>query len=267
MNTARTQSLRQKQPAPQTEPRPVMMPTLLLVRPENRQAEDRRIAERAGWDVLPFAPVRLAADPTLPEQLAACLPDAAAVFWVSPTAVEMAVPHLRTYTHIVHIAVGQATAHALERAGCFPVHAPERQNDSEAVLTLPVWQQLPPHAGIVIIRGQGGREYLAEQLRLRGFRVHAAAAYQSLALPLDWPAFMRQNVQAAWVTSSEMAHSLFTQAPSACTQKLKSLLYLTHHERIARTLQQYGAAKVSVYPNLVAALHGNAPNVYTETLP
>ena len=245
-----------------------MMPTLLLVRPENRQAEDRRIAERAGWDVLPFAPVRLAADPTPPEHLAACLPDAAAVFWVSPTAVEMAAPHLRTHTGIVvHIAVGQATARALERAGCFPVHAPAQQNDSEAVLTLPVWQQLPPHAGIVIIRGQSGREYLAEQLRLRGFRVHAAAAYQSLALPLDWPAFMRQNVQAAWVTSSEMARALFTQAPSACTQKLKSLLYLTHHERIARTLQQYGAAKVSVYPNLAAALHGNAPNVYTETLP
>ena len=189
------------------------------------------------------------------------------MFWVSPTAVEMAAPHLRTHTGIVHIAVGQATARALERAGCFPVHAPAQQNDSEAVLTLPVWQQLPPHSGIVIIRGQNGREYLAEQLRLRGFRVHAAAAYRSLALPLDWPAFMRQNVQAAWVTSSEMAHALFTQAPSACTQKLKSLLYLTHHERIARTLQQYGAAKVSVYPNLAAALHGNAPNVYTETLP
>ena len=237
-----------------------MMPTLLLVRPENRQSEDRRIAERAGWNVLPFAPVRLAADPTLPEQLAACLADAAAVFWVSPTAVEIAAPHLRTHTRIAHIAVGQATARALERAGCFPVHAPAQQN-------LPVWQQLPPHSGIVIIRGQSGREYLAEQLRLRGFRVHAVAAYQSLALPLDWLAFMQQNVQAAWVTSSEMARVLFTQAPSACRQKLKSLLYLTHHERIARTLQQYGAAKVSVYPNLAAALHGNAPNVYTETLP
>ena len=153
-----------------------MIPTLLLVRPENRQAEDRRIAERAGWNVLPFAPVRLAADPTLPEQLAACLPDAAAVFWVSPTAVEMAAPHIRTHARIVHIAVGQATARALERAGCLPVHAPERQNDSEAVLTLPLWQQLPPHAGIVIIRGQSGREYLAEHLRLRGFRVHTAAA-------------------------------------------------------------------------------------------
>ena len=243
------------------------MPTLLLVRPENRQAEDRRIAECAGWNVLPFAPVRLAADPTLPEQLAACLPDAAAVFWVSPTAVEMAAPHLRTHTGIVvHIAVGQATARALERAGCFPVHAPEQQNDSEAVLTLPVWQQLPPHSGIVIIRGQGGREYLAEQLRLRGFRVHAAAAYQSIALPLDWLAFMQQNVQAAWVTSSEMTCALFTQAPSVCTQKLKSLLYFARHARIAETLSQSGAQRVRTADGIGSALNAFSPNGETQNV-
>ena len=232
-----------------------MMPTLLLVRPENRQSEDRRIAERAGWNVLPFAPVRLAADPTLPEQLAACLPDAAAVFWVSPTAVEMAAPHVRTHTRIVHIAVGQATARALERAGCFPVHAPAQQNDSEAVLTLPVWQRLPPHAGIVIIRGQGGREHLAQALRQRGFVVQYAECYQRIPQSLNWQTFQAAAPRAAWITSSELAQELFTQCPQAFRQNLKSLLYFTQHPRIAQTLTALGANHVHTVAQLSDALN------------
>ncbi|ULJ68415.1 uroporphyrinogen-III synthase [Wielerella bovis] len=229
------------------------MPTLLLVRPENRQAADIALCTQYGWHALPFAPICIVPQTDecfrLPEKIAA----APAIFWVSPTAVEIAATHcspkilgsLKT-----HIAVGKATAAALHAIGISEIHYSAIGNDSEAALALPIWQTLPHGATILLIRGQNGREMLPEKLRAQDFKVDYAEIYRREPKTLDWTSFQAAIPDAAWVTSSEMARELFVQVPPQISQKLKSLIYFTHHTRIADTLYALGAQKIYVIRQL-----------------
>ncbi|UOO99854.1 uroporphyrinogen-III synthase [Kingella potus] len=75
------------------------------------------------------------------------------------------------------ITVGQGSRQALQAYCPHPVLSPDSGNDSEAVLRMAVWNTLPRGADILIVRGHGGREFLADALRQHGFAVHAAEVY------------------------------------------------------------------------------------------
>ena len=252
------------------------MPTILLIRPENRLAADIAICAAAGWQAIPFSPIRIAPIAETLFRLPQIIAPAQALFWVSPTAVEIAAPHIGSLkmskanfgeakmsatnfseakTPIPHIAVGSQTAQALRQQGFTHIHAPPHGNDSEAVLTLPIWHTLPKGSRIVIIRGQGGREQLAQTLRQRGFAVQYAECYQRISQPLNWAQFQAAQPQAAWITTAQLAQELFTQCPQAFRQNLKSLLYFTQHTRIAQTLTALGAQHVHSVAHLSDALH------------
>lgn len=232
------------------------MPTILLIRPENRLPADIAACAAAGWQAIPFSPIRIAPIADTLFRLPQIIAPAQALFWVSPTAVEIAAPHIGSLkTKIPHIAVGSQTAQALRQQGFANIHTPQHGNDSEAALALPIWHTLPQGGTIVIIRGQGGREHLAQTLRQRGFAVQYAECYQRIPQPLNWQTFQAAQAQAAWVTSSQLAQELFTQCPQAFRQNLKSLLYFTQHTRIAQTLTALGASHVHTVARLSDALH------------
>lgn len=232
------------------------MPAILLIRPENRLAADIAACTAAGWQAVPFAPIRIAPIPDTLFRLPQTIAPAQALFWVSPTAVEIAAPHIGSLkTKIPHIAVGSQTAQALRQQGFANIHTPQHGNDSEAALALPIWHTLPQGGTIVIIRGQAGREHLAQTLHQRGFAVQYAECYQRIPQPLNWQTFQAAQAQAAWVTSSQLAQELFTQCPQAFTQNLKSLLYFTQHTRITQTLTALGASHVHTVARLSDALH------------
>ena len=230
------------------------MPAILLIRPENRLAPDIAICAAAGWQAIPFFRIAPLAETLF--RLPQIIPPAQALFWVSPTAVEIAAPHIGSLkTKIPHIAVGSQTAQALRQQGFINIHAPAHGNDSEAALALPIWHTLPQGSTIAIIRGQGGREHLAQTLRQRGFAVQYAECYQRISQPLNWHTFQAAQPQAAWITTAQLAQELFTQCPQAFRQNLKSLLYFTQHPRIAQTLTALGATHVHTIAHLSDALH------------
>ena len=70
------------------------MPTILLIRPENRLAPDIAACAAAGWQAIPFSPIRIAPIPDTLFRLPQTIAPAQALFWVSPTAVEIAAPHI-----------------------------------------------------------------------------------------------------------------------------------------------------------------------------
>lgn len=79
-------------------------------------------------------------------------------------------------------AVGAATAEILREHG-LNVHCPERGDDSEALLELPQLQQVLAAAAtprVLILRGEGGRELLAERLRGQGVQVDYLPLYRRL---------------------------------------------------------------------------------------
>ncbi|MDO4433382.1 MAG: uroporphyrinogen-III synthase [Alysiella sp.] len=231
--------------------------TILLVRPANRVVADCVLCQQNAWQAVPFSPICIQELPEnmnmLPEKMWA----AAAVFWVSPTAVEMAADVLQVHDwqNARHIAVGQASAEMLRQSGASEIWVSQTGNDSEAALALPVWDRLPENANILIVRGEGGRTFLAQQLRQRGFQVQFAEIYRREIQKLDWSVFQAAQAQAAWLTSVQQAYALFEQVPQTMAQKLQSLLYFTHHTRIAQVLFELGALNVHVVPDLQFALN------------
>ena len=231
------------------------MPTMLIVRPSARAAEDVETCRRTGWQAEVLSPIEIEADAAglarLPEQYAR----ADAVFWGSPTAIETAVPHLDLSDGIkAHIAVGQGSRRALERYLGRTVIAPDDGNDSEAVLRLPVWDSLPEGARVLFVRGHGGRDFLMNALQEKGFRTEVAEVYFRRHNPLNFQNFQSENITAAYITSTELVQSLFAQVPPQFSRFFKSLLYFTHHPRIAEALKREGVRSVETVHSLEYAL-------------
>ena len=225
-------------------------PIMLIVRPSARAAEDVETCLNAGWRAEVLSPVEIEADAAGLELLSEQYARADAVFWVSPTAIETAVPYLNLSDGIkIHIAVGQGSRRALERCLGRTVIAPDDGNDSEAVLRLPVWDSLPEGA-----RVHGGRDFLMNALQEKGFRTEVAEVYFRRHKPLNFQNFQAENITAAYITSAELARSLFAQLPPQFSRFFKSLLYFTHHPRIAEALKREGAEAVETVPSLEAAL-------------
>lgn len=231
------------------------MPTMLIVRPSVRAEEDIETCLNAGWRAEVLSPVEIEADAAGLELLSEQYARADAVFWVSPTAIETGVPYLNLSDGIkIHIAVGQGSRRALERYLGRTVIAPHDGNDSEAVLRLPVWDGLREGGRVLFVRGHGGRDFLMRRLREKGLQTELAEVYFRRHNPLNFQNFQSENITAAYITSTELVQSLFAQVPPQFSRFFKSLLYFTHHPRIAEALKREGVRLVETVPSLEYAL-------------
>lgn len=109
-----------------------------------------------------------------------------AVIAVSPVAARLGLERLDRYWPQVPVgidwfAVGGSTAGVLRDYG-LPAQAPEDGQDSEALLRLPRWKALLalPQLRVLIWRGVGGREHLANRIVAAGGRVDYLELYQRL---------------------------------------------------------------------------------------
>ena len=231
------------------------MPTLLIIRPSNRPQQDIQTCHAAGWQAQVLSPIEIEADRSALNKLPEQFKQADVVFWVSPTAIETAAPHLNfSDGPKAHITVGQTSQHTLAQFSPYPVFSPEDGNDSEAVLRMPIWKNLPPNARVLIIRGHGGRDFLAEKLTELGFQIDIAEIYFRRPHAIDWQSFKTEDIAAAYVTSGEIAREFFHQIPPQFSRFFESLLYFTHHPRIADALRIVGAKHVETVTSLSAAL-------------
>ena len=231
------------------------MPTLLIIRPSNRPQQDIQTCHAAGWQAQVLSPIEIEADRSALNKLPEQFKQADVVFWVSPTTIETAVPYL-TFSDgpKVHITVGQTSQHTLAQFSPYPVFSPEDGNDSEAVLRMPIWKNLPPNARVLIIRGHGGRDFLADKLTELGFQIDIAEIYFRRPHAIDWQHFKTEDIAAAYITSGELAREFFHQIPPQFSRFFESLLYFTHHPRISDALRIVGAKHVETVTSLSAAL-------------
>ena len=81
------------------------MPTILLIRPANRLPEDVATCRQFGWQYIPFPPLNIVPHHERIDHLPERIEESDAVFWVSPTAVEVAGLNLSGSLK-PHIAVG-----------------------------------------------------------------------------------------------------------------------------------------------------------------
>ncbi|MGY2963382.1 uroporphyrinogen-III synthase [Pseudomonas sp. TE36184] len=171
---------------------------VLLTRP----AEESALLAASLSDVGIFSSslplLQIEALPVTPEQQAvwADLGRYCAVIVVSKPAARLGVQRLeRHWPRLPWFSVGAATAQVLADQG-LDVHYPPSGDDSEALLALPALREAIARtdARVLILRGEGGRELLAERLREQGASVDYLELYRRF-LPAYDPGVLMQRIQ------------------------------------------------------------------------
>jgi len=210
---------------------PVMFPAIVILPPEDRTALDGAQRNLARYD---FA------------------------FFVSANAVEYGVGDPAAWPpHLAAFAPGPGTAAALVAVGIANVRQPTTTMDSEGLLALP---ELSAVAGkrIVIFRGGGGRELLAETLVARGAIVDTVDCYRR-ARPASGAdgleeALRSGRVDAVTLTSSEGLDNLWAVLGPDARARLAATPTFVPHPRIAAHAGELGIAHVFVTPPADAGL-------------
>lgn len=144
-------------------------------------------------------------------------------------------------------AVGQATAEALRALGVQQVLAPEEGGDSEALLRLPQLQALSGRE-VMVFRGVGGREHLAEGLRARGATVRYAECYRRIKPTGASQAVLERirsgALDAITATSGQGLSNLLDLVGAA--DSLRSVPLFAMHPRIGEAARALGFKQVVV---------------------
>lgn len=145
--------------------------------------------------------------------------------------------------NIDYLAIGEKTAGELEKVINRPVARPEGREISEQLLKLP---QLQHVAGkrVLILRGNGGRPFLAEQLQKRGAEVTFCECYQRHPIPYDgeklYHHWQQMDVNTLVITSGEMLQQLYELVPERYRSWLLSCQLLVVSERLAALANTLG---------------------------
>lgn len=219
---------------------------VLVTRPAG-QAEGLRARLRelgAKPFLFPTLEIQPPADTALLARRLAELPDYDLAIFVSPTAVQYGLAGIPAWpTGLRAAGVGQGTAAALRAAGIKQVVAPSEGGDSEHLLA---HAALADMAGkrVLIFRGEGGRELLADTLAARGARVDYAECYRR-GLPLVDPAdllttWRHGGIQAVTVLSSQGLDNLFTLLGENNAELIRATPLFAPHPRIAAHARALG---------------------------
>lgn len=140
-------------------------------------------------------------------------------------------------------ALGKVTAKALQYLGIKTDILPGPRFDSEALLA----QEGLLHVSgerIVIFRGVGGRELLAQTLRARGAQVEYAECYRRIKPPSDASRLLRYwqagGIDAIIVTSKEGLHNLCEMVGIEGRNSLLKSQLVVISERLASCVRELG---------------------------
>jgi uroporphyrinogen-III synthase len=206
-------------------------------------------------DLLPLLDILPLPDYSALHTVLAQLESFALVAFVSPNAIDATFARIKRWPASVPLAVmGEGSRSALARhgvvAGPYQITSPldTQRTDSQTLLQA---LDVPRLQGgrVLIIRGESGRELLADALRDAGIEVQQVAAYRRAAPQLD--AALRQHLSdlldqdGDWIiTSSEALQILisFVQQVDAQTgvEKIQHKNLFVPHRRIAETAVSLG---------------------------
>jgi len=250
------------------EPAPLAGVRILITRPQ-RQAEPlaSAIRQQGGQAMLlPLIDIRPPRHPERIDEFLGHLDRFDLAIFISPNAVEQALSRLPNPRHawpakLAIAATGAGTAQALARHGLEAAVVPRDRFDSEGLLAEPSLHSVRGQ-NVLILRGEGGRELLAETLRARGATVEYAECYRRAAPAYDPRAIALLQpgaINIAVYTSGEAIDNLLALYGENARRFLQQVPALVVSERLIerlRSFQPESAPRVS-RPNdadLLAAL-------------
>jgi len=173
-------------------------------------------------------------------------------FFVSGNAVHWGMERILDYwpqypAHIQNFTVGGGTARALERLG-LNAHYPREGTTSEALLALPELADVRGRKAL-IVRGQGGREVLAGELRARGAEVDYLEVYRR-QVPQYEESWLREQVMnhspdGIVITSAEALDN-FVGLFGTLWPAMRKVEVLVPSQRIAGAARDHGFERVTL---------------------
>jgi len=212
-------------------------------------------------EVLPLLEIAPLPDPSALIATLAHLVDYALVAFVSPNAIDAAFAHIERWPPGVTLAVlGEGSRAALAAHGItaddVDIVSPHdaANSDTEHLLQTLDLAALRGRR-VLIVRGESGRELMADGLRAAGAEVTTIAAYRR-SVPALTPA-LRERLAALlrtendWiVTSSEALRGLLqllaAMASDDIVAKMQQQQLIVPHARIAATAQELGFSRVTL---------------------
>ena len=146
--------------------------------------------------------------------------------------------------------VGRGSGRELKQLlGRAPDIVPDTQFNSEGLLALPDMQQMAGKR-VMIVRGEGGRELLAQTLRERGAEVEYAEVYRRARPEVDnselMHAWARNEIDIIVVTSGEGLRNLYDMVGQLGRQWLRKTPILVINERLVQLAQELGLEQVPI---------------------
>lgn len=226
--------------------------TVVITRPEHQAQSLRTAIEAAGGRVILFPVLDIAPpqDPAAALALIQRIAEFDLAIFISPNAVEYGLRELARVGGIPSslkiAAVGAGTARALAAAG-HPVQLfPKSESNSEALLALDELHQVVGKQ-IIIFRGEGGREHLADTLRTRGAHVEYAEVYRRVKPNVDpgpvLDAWAKNRLDAVVITSNESLQNFFDLIGAAGLQHLRNTQLLVTSQRAAELAHRLGVQR------------------------
>ncbi|MEO8400874.1 MAG: uroporphyrinogen-III synthase [Gammaproteobacteria bacterium] len=193
---------------------PVYLPTIEIMPPENTTILKEQIAQLDQYDLIIF---------------------------ISPQAVSQSIPLIRKHwpmppAKLKFLATGQGTANALHTAGFSTVIFPPEEWSTEGLLKLPILQNISQQK-IALVRGEGGRELLADTLKARGANVTHFIAYRRTVPSLEKSEsyaslLQQQKIDIIVCTSGESLHNLITLVGVANKSFLQDVALVVVSQRL-----------------------------------
>lgn len=224
--------------------------TIAVTRPPEQATKLTAAIEAAGGAVISFPLLDIQGLPDLSDFHQAITPIAQFdwVIFISSNAVQHGMPLLKQAgipPHLKFAAIGPTTVASLQGFGIDKILSPQERFDSESLLALDAFQSMQGQ-GVLIVRGVGGREVLAETLKQRGAEVVFGECYRRVnpqnSAQVLAQAHAQDKLQGIVVTSSEALRFLLDLSQNAAW--LQSTPLFVNHARIA---EQALAAGLTAY--------------------
>ena len=225
------------------------IPGILVLRPAEQASETIGLIRQHGWHAIHFPTVEIvAAGLAQNAETLSSLKQFDWILFISQNAVRyFADQLLENTTELPSIAtVGRATTAAAQKAGFTVAAQPERNYSSEGLLNAAEFQQVGSQR-ILIVRGNGGRELLADTLKQRGAEVSYADIYERRLPDVDTRS-LKQNwsheVSVIMATSNQLLDNLITLAGDELGNLLYRTPLLVISERMLQHAKQLGFEKI-----------------------
>ncbi len=234
-------------------------PTVLITRPVGQEAALRMSLEAAGYRAVACPMITI--EPALelsPAQRTVIhnLDQYQHVIFVSSNAVRFGMDSIGDYWPQLPVdlnwyTVGEGSARALAEYGV-SVQRPLQQMTSEGLLEMDTLQNIDRHK-VLIVRGEGGRDFLRTSVSQRGALVQELAVYRR-ERPIrpagELFALIRDNdCRALMLNSGEGLHNMVSLLTEHELRSLQQLSLVVPGERVAAMAQEMGFAELLVAGN------------------